>query len=86
MRAALWHGPLAVLVKGTNAMICTECSLGCVNSHPAARGSQEAGFTQPRTHSFVHPCTGRAGVIFLILKVALKLRYWSDRVTLVPQC
>ena len=25
-----------------------EWYLGCVNSHPAARGSQEAGFTQPR--------------------------------------
>ena len=24
------------------------CSLGCVNSRPVARGSQEAGFTQPR--------------------------------------
>ena len=23
---------------------------------PAARGSQEAGFTQPRVHSFAHPC------------------------------
>ena len=23
MRAALWHGPLAVLEKGTNAMICS---------------------------------------------------------------
>ena len=30
-------------------------SLGCVNSHshPAARASQEAGFTQPRDRSFV---------------------------------
>ena len=25
-------------------------ALGCVNSHPAARGSQEAGFTQPRVN------------------------------------
>ena len=24
---------------------------------PAARGSQEAGFTQPRAHSFAQPCT-----------------------------
>ena len=24
---------------------------------PAAGGSQEAGFTQPRTHSFAQPCT-----------------------------
>ena len=27
-------------------------SLGCVNSRPAARGSREAGFTQPRSHAF----------------------------------
>ena len=24
---------------------------------PVARGSQEAGFTQPRAHSFAQPCT-----------------------------
>ena len=29
-----------------------EWSLGCVNSLPAARGSQEVGFMQPRDHSF----------------------------------
>ena len=29
-----------------------EWSLGCVNSLPAARGSQEVGFTQPMDHSF----------------------------------
>ena len=34
-----------------------EWSLGCVNLQPAARGSQEAGFTQPRDHSFAQPCT-----------------------------
>ena len=34
-----------------------EWSLGCVNSCPAARGSQEAGFTQPRDHSFAQPGT-----------------------------
>ena len=34
-----------------------EWALGCVNSPPAARGSQEAGFTQPRAHSFAQPCT-----------------------------
>ena len=28
-----------------------EWALGCVNSPHAARGSQEAGFTQPRDHS-----------------------------------
>ena len=29
-----------------------EWSLGCVYSPPAAKGSQEAGFTQPRDHCF----------------------------------
>ena len=33
-----------------------EWSLGCVNSRPAARGSQEAGFTQPRNHLIAHIC------------------------------
>ena len=33
-----------------------EWSLGSVNSRPAARGSQEAGFTQPRDQSFAHTC------------------------------
>ena len=32
-----------------------EWALGCVNSPPAARGSQEAGFTQPRANSFAKP-------------------------------
>ena len=31
-------------------------SLGYVNSRPAARGSQQAGFTQPRDHSFAQHC------------------------------
>ena len=31
-------------------------SLGCMNSLPAARGSQEAGFTQPRSHTSGDPC------------------------------
>ena len=31
--------------------------VGCVNSHPAARGSREAGFTQPRAHLLVQLCT-----------------------------
>ena len=37
-------------------------SLGCVNSRPAARGIQEAGFTQPRDHYLADPCirTSRA--------------------------
>ena len=34
-----------------------EWALGCVNSPPAAGGSQETGFTQPRDHSFAQPCT-----------------------------
>ena len=34
-----------------------EWSLGCVNSRPAARGSREARFTQPRDHSSAQPCT-----------------------------
>ena len=33
-----------------------ERALGYVNSPPAARRSQEAGFTQPRAHSFAQPC------------------------------
>ena len=33
--------------------------LGCVNSPPAASGSQEAGFKQPRDHSFAQPCSAR---------------------------
>ena len=32
-------------------------ALGCVNSLPAARGGQEAGFTQPRAHLLADPCT-----------------------------
>ena len=34
-----------------------EWSLGCVNSRPAARGSEEAGFTQPRVHFLAQTCT-----------------------------
>ena len=33
-----------------------EWALGCVNSPPAAGGSDEAGFTQPRAHFFAQPC------------------------------
>ena len=32
-------------------------ALGCVNSPPAARGSQEAGLTQPREPLLADPCT-----------------------------
>ena len=39
-----------------------EWSLGCVNLCPAARGSQKAGFTQPRDHSFAQPCIGIGNV------------------------
>ena len=38
-------------------MKAKEWSLGCVNSRQAARGSLEAGFTQPRDHTFAQPCT-----------------------------
>ena len=31
-------------------------ALGCVNLRPAARGSQEVGFTQPRAHLSAHLC------------------------------
>ena len=30
-------------------------ALGCVNLRPVARGSQEAGFTQPRAHLIASP-------------------------------
>ena len=32
-------------------------ALGCVNTLPAARQSQEAGITQPRVHLLADPCT-----------------------------
>ena len=32
-------------------------ALGCVNSCPMARGSKEAGFTQPRDHLIAQLCT-----------------------------
>ena len=41
-----------------------EWFLGCVNSRPAARGSQEAGFTQPRDHSFAQRCTSHRKCAF----------------------
>ena len=37
-----------------------ERSLGCVNLRPAARESQEAGFTQPRDHLKADPCIGES--------------------------
>ena len=33
------------------------CALGCLNSPLAARGIDEAGFTQPRNHILADPCT-----------------------------
>ena len=36
--------------------------IGCVNSHLAAKGSQEAGFTQPRAHSFAQHCSAMPGI------------------------
>ena len=33
-----------------------EWFIGCVTSRPAARGIQEAGFTQPRAHFLADPC------------------------------
>ena len=35
------------------------CTLGCVNSHPAARGNQEAGLKQSRAQLIADPCTVR---------------------------
>ena len=32
-------------------------ALGCVNPPPAARGSQEAGFTKPRAHLVADSCS-----------------------------
>ena len=36
-------------------------ALGCVNSPPSARGSQESGFTQPKAHLLADPCTYNSG-------------------------
>ena len=33
-----------------------ERTLGCANSPPTSRGSQETGFTQPSDRSFAQPC------------------------------
>ena len=49
-----------------------EWALGCVNSPIAAGGSQEAGFTQPRAHSFAQPCTWNTLTLELILKLDLR--------------
>ena len=49
----IYLGPLTLM--GTAEPI--KWALGCVNSHPAAEGSKEAGFTQPRAHLIHHLCT-----------------------------
>ena len=49
-------------------------ALGCVNSPPAAGGSQEEGFTQPRAHSFAQPCNARKEVGFDNFFVAYNLK------------
>ena len=48
-----------------------EWSLGCMNLRPAARGSQEAGFTQPRDNYLAPPCilNGRMSLSFSILNL-----------------
>ena len=44
------------LVMGVQGWAKKWC-LGCVNSCPASRRSQVAGFTQPRSHLVADPCT-----------------------------
>ena len=39
-------------------------ALGCLNSHPAARGSQEARITQPKAHLLVEIFVGPSSVFF----------------------
>ena len=48
-------------------------ALGCVNSPPTVRGSQEAGFTQPRAHLIADPCRG-----CLTAASPLALTPWRD--------
>ena len=50
-------------------------ALGCVNSPPAARESQEAGFMQPRVHSLAHPCYSKGNWGLTML-----LNYTTDRI------
>ena len=55
MQVANWKGG-GMNEGGTLQGLAKECSLGCVNSRTAARGSKEAGFAQPRDHSLADPC------------------------------
>ena len=45
--------------------------LGCVNLLPAARGSQEGGFTLARAHLLADPSTSSADVVVLTLQLHL---------------
>ena len=47
-------------------------ALGCVNSPPAARGSQEAGFTQPSLCLFLQICRYLIMIAYLSLQ-----KLWS---------
>ena len=54
-----------------------EGSQGCVNSRPAARGSQDAGFTQPREHFLAdqrHPVGARGFAVVGPESVAVETR------------
>ena len=55
--AAIRNQQLRMRCQAYNPSWAKKGCLGCVNSHHAYRGSQEAGFTQPRDHSFAQPCT-----------------------------
>ena len=45
------HNHVQAFIPGSVQGWAKEWSLGCVNSRPVYRGSQEARFTQPREHS-----------------------------------
>ena len=58
MRGCVYLGtlnPLSLSVQRS----AKRWALGCVNSPSAARGSEEAGFTQPRPHLLADPCRSR---------------------------
>ena len=44
-------------------------ALGCLNSHPAARGSQEARITHPKAHLLVEKFVGRRPFFFATAKL-----------------
>ena len=61
--------------------LAKEWSLGCVNLRPAARGSQEAGFTQPRK-CFL--CLSMASLaMYDVPKSVLATVFWPDGATCV---